>query len=157
MPDALGTLAVGLAAGSAGWFGTNFLGRPVVALRECRLQALQTAERYAHVDNHASDALRQRALSALHDSGNALRAYARERSLATRVASAVWRYDIDYASRALFRLAEAARGQYQYSDDIRRTTLHAVFVSLNATNHLSAQEIETARTEIARWQADDHG
>lgn len=109
------------------------------------------------VDHRASEELRQRALTALHDSGNALRAYTRERSLATRIVCAIWKYDMDYAARALFGLAEAVRGQYQYSEDIRRITLHGVFVSLNATHHLSNQEIENSRAEMAKWQVDAHG
>ena len=99
----------------------------------------------------ASDELAQRALTALHDSANALRAFARERSLATRIVCAIWKYNLDYAARALLGLAEGARGQYQYSVEIRRTTLHALFLSLNAPHHLSQQEIEAARAEMAKW------
>src|SRR5579875_1220581 len=46
-------------AGALAWFTVNFLGKPILAIREKRLEALKTGERYSHVSSHSSDELRR--------------------------------------------------------------------------------------------------
>lgn len=152
MADAASVLTgVGVAALS--WVALNFFGKPILTLREKRREALEVAERYAYVGSHGSvsDEYRARALAALHDAGNSLRAYVRERSLATRLYCSVLGYDLDFASRAVFGLGEAARGQYRIEERTCRLTLHALFVALGSTHHLSAGEIAAARAEMTKW------
>ena len=69
----------------AAWFAVNFFGRPILALREARLDALRISERYSTVVYSSSDELRSAALKALHDASNTLLAYHREHALATRL------------------------------------------------------------------------
>jgi len=79
----IGTVLVSSAATIAAWFTANFVGKPVLTLRDRRAEALQIAERYSHVCGFtAPDELRKTALKELHDSGNALLAITRAGSLA---------------------------------------------------------------------------
>jgi hypothetical protein len=141
--------AVASAVAVAAWFAVNFLGKPILAIREKRLEALQFGERYSHVSSRSSDELRDTALKSLHDVGNALLAYSRERSIATRLWCWIFRYDLELAARCLFGLAEGARGEYSIPGEQRKNTLNALYVSLGATWHLSRQEIETMNRELA--------
>jgi hypothetical protein len=83
----------------------NFVGRPILALREKRLEGLQIAERYYRVDDDSSNALRDTALKSLIEAGTALRALSREASLPTRLWCKLRGYDLDLAARCLFGLA----------------------------------------------------
>jgi hypothetical protein len=80
----IGSLAASAFVGVAAWVATNFVAKPILSLREKRLEALQIAERYLGVDFGSSDELRDRALRALIDTASALRALSRERSVAVR-------------------------------------------------------------------------
>jgi hypothetical protein len=147
MADAAGSVLTGVGVAALSWVALNFFGKPILTLSEKRREALEVAERYAYVGLHGSpsDEYQTRALVALHDAGNSLRAYVRERSLATRLYCWVLRYDLDYAARAVFGLGEAARGEYRIDERVRRLTLHALFVALGSTHHLSAGEIAAPR------------
>ncbi len=137
------------AAAIAAWFAVNFLGKPILAIREKRLQAIEAADRYFSVSFHSSDELRTTALKSLNEIGSTLRAYNREASIATRLWCRIFGYDLELAARCLFGLAEVARGQYSFSEDKRKDTLNALYVSLRATGHLSPQEIEAVHRKIA--------
>jgi hypothetical protein len=142
-----------LAIGALGWVGLNLFGKPILALRDKRREALEVAERYAYVGLHStpSEEYQNRALAALHDVGNSLRAYARESSPATRLYCRVLRYDLDFAARAVLGLGEAARGEYRIDETTRRLTLHALFVALGSTHHLSPGEVAVAKVEMKNW------
>jgi hypothetical protein len=131
------------------WVVLNFLGRPVLAVREKRLEAIQVAERYSNVGIFSSDGLRDTALKSLHDVGTALRAYSREASIATRLYCRLMKYDLNFAARCLFGIAEGARGEFQLSEEQRKNTLNALYISLGATSHLTQAEIDTVRRAIA--------
>jgi hypothetical protein len=143
------TLIGSAMAGALAWFTVNFLGKPILAIREKRLEALKTGERYSHVSSHSSDELRDRALKSLHDVGNDLQACSREGSIPTRLWCWIFHYDLELAARCLFGLAECVRGFYSISEEKRKNTVNALYVSLNATQHLSLQEIETIKQMIA--------
>jgi hypothetical protein len=149
----LGSAITTLLLGGVGWIGFNFFGKPIVTLRDNRRDAPQVAERYAYVGLHGSpsEALQLRALSALHDAGNALRAHVRERSVATRIYCRALHYDLEKAASALFGLGEAVRGQYDFDERTRRLTLHVLFVALGSISHLTADEVAVARAEMRKW------
>ncbi len=182
MADAAGSVLTGVAVAVLSWVALNFFGKPILTLREKRREALEVAERYAYVgagrdrlpaairDTELTYVVRdtglvdlhdrtpplseeyQRALSALLDAGNSLRAHFRERSLAAQIYCRLFGYDLDCAARALLGLAEAVRGQHHINKRARRRLiLHALLVALGATDHLSAREIAAARTEIKQW------
>lgn len=148
-----GSLITGIGVAAVSWVALNFFGKPIWALREKRREALEVAERYAYVGLHGtpSEDYQRRALTALHNAGNSLRAHARERSLATQVYCRVFQYDLDFAARAVLGLGEAVRGEYRIDELARRLTLHALFVALGAVEHLSAGEIAAARAEMKKW------
>jgi hypothetical protein len=85
----------------ATWFSVNFVGKPILAIREKRREALQIAERYAFVRPWSSDDLQRPALKSLYDVGTSLRAYSREASVATRAYCRLMGYDLDMAARCL--------------------------------------------------------
>ena len=137
----------------AAWFAVNFLGKPILALREKRLEALQIAERYSHVSISSSDALRAAALKSLNDVANALRGISREQAASTRMWCWLFGYDLEFASRCLFGLAEGPRGEYSISPVSGKVTLDALFVSLGAMSHLSPDDVAVAKREIATTKA----
>lgn len=143
------SLLVGLVA-VASWVAANFIGKPIVALQEKRLEALKVAERYAHLGIGASGETRQRALTSLFDVANGIRAYAREGALATRLWCRIRKYDLECAAQALFGLAEIVRGEFRFPEEVRQNNLNAVFLSLGAGRHLSPNEVAQTRAEIAK-------
>lgn len=149
----LTSILSGVVVGVAGWIALNLVGKPVLALHEKRREALEAAERYAYVGLHCepSEKYSERALIALFDAGNALRGYSRERALAIRLYCLIRGYDVGLAGSALLGLGEAAHGEIAFSERTRRLNLHAAFVALGATHHLTAEEIALARREIAAW------
>ena len=68
---ALVAAVVAAVASGAGWVVLNFFGRPILALQEKRLEALQIADRYSRVDDTSNDALRRTALKSLNEVGGA--------------------------------------------------------------------------------------
>jgi hypothetical protein len=142
-----------VAIAALGWVGLNLFGKPILGLRDKRREALEAAERYAYVGLHGTprEEYQKRALAALHDVGNSLRAYARESSLATKLYCRMLRYDLDFAARAVLGLGAAARGEYRIDERARRLTLHALFVALGSTHHLSPGEIAVAKAEMKNW------
>jgi hypothetical protein len=159
----------GLGSAVIGWIALNFFGKPILILREKRREALEVGERYAYVgldsfdgrllyddgmlsrpDRSESDEA-QTSFKALHDTGNSLRALARERSIATHLYCRALNYDLDKAASATFGLAEAARGKHVFDERTRRLMLHVLFVALGATHHLSSDEATAARAEMRKW------
>jgi hypothetical protein len=151
----ISSLVVPAFMGTAGWFGTHFVAKPILEVRETRLEALKIAERYLSVNFASSDELRDRALRAMNDTASALRALSRERSLAVRFWCRLFGYDLHTSSRCLLGLAEGPRGEYQLGSKERTLTLNALFVSLGASQHLSRAEIAAVKDEIKKAVASD--
>ena len=146
------TIIISAVAGIAAWFATNFLGRPILDLRECRLNALKIAERYSGVSLASSAGLRGTALTAYVDAGNAFLAYSREGSIAVRLWCRVFGYDLEIAALCLFGLADGPRG-HSVSNETRRNTLNALHVSLGAAHHLSRADLTKVRKLISEHKA----
>jgi len=121
----IGSLVIPAFVGVAGWFGTHFVAKPLLAVREKRLEALQIAERYSSVSFASSDEVRDRALRAFNDTASALRAFSRERSFAVQVWCRLFGYDLALASRCLLGLAEGPLGEYQLSSEQRAANTNA--------------------------------
>ncbi|MBI5130264.1 MAG: hypothetical protein HZA66_12545 [Rhodopseudomonas palustris] len=149
MQDLLASAGVAVAA----WFAVYFVGKPVVALQQNRLEALKVAERYYLVDMNASEDERDAALKALFEAGVALRTLHRGWSTAVRMWCWIWRYDLDLAAQALFGLAEGPRGNLVIAPETRKNTLDALYVALGAHKHLSAETVQAIRRMIAQTQA----
>lgn len=147
--DLLASAAVAVAA----WFAVYFLGKPVVALQDRRLEALQAAERYYAVDAGASEEVRDAAEKALFEAGTALHTLDRGWSTAVRLWCWIWGYDLDLAAQALFGLAEGPRGKIAISPEARRNTRDALYVVLGAHKHLPPETVEAIRGMIAQTKA----
>ncbi|MCP9626149.1 hypothetical protein NML43_03485 [Rhodopseudomonas palustris] len=143
-------------AAIAAWFAVYFIGKPVVALQQQRIAALQTAERYYAVDISASEPERDAAAKALFEAGVALRAYHRGWSTAVRMWNWAWGYDLDLATQCLFGLAEGARSDAPTSPDARRNTLNALYIALAAHKHLPRETVDAIRRMIAQTQTANH-
>lgn len=149
-------LLAGAGAAVAAWFAMDFVGKPVVALQQQRIAAVQTAERYAAVDADAAEAERDAAVKALFEAGVALRAYHRGWSTAVRMWCWARGYDLDLAAQCLFGLAEGPRGNIGIPPEARRNTLAALYVALGADKHLSREDVAAIRTMIAQTRAATH-
>lgn len=149
-------LLAGAGAAIAAWFAVYFIGKPVVALQQQRIAALQAAERYYTVDVSANEAERDAAAKALFEAGVALRAYHRGWSTAVRMWSWAWGYDLDLATQCLFGLAEGVRSDKPTSPDARRNTLHALYIALAAHKHLPRETVAAIRRMITQTQSANH-
>lgn len=149
-------LLAGAGAAIAAWVAMYFVGKPVVALQQQRIAALQTAERCYAVDIDAPEAERDAAVQALFDAGITLRAYHRGWSTAVRMWCWARGYDLDLAAQCLFGLAEGPRGKMRIPLDARRNTLAALYVALGADKHLSRETVAAIRAMITQTQAAAH-
>jgi hypothetical protein len=143
------TLIAGAIMGFLTWVATNFLGNPILSLQKKRREALGVASRYYHVNHSSTDALRGTASKALNDVGSTLREYSLESSIATRLWCRLRQYNLNLASRCLFGLAECARGESRYDEETRKNTLGALYISLNATRHMTPSEVDTVKRKVA--------
>jgi hypothetical protein len=94
MAAGLGSVLTGMGVAALtllSWVALNFFGKPIMTLRDKRREALEIAERYAYVglNGSPSEEYQTKALAALNDAGNSLRAHFRERALARRIYSGV--------------------------------------------------------------------
>jgi hypothetical protein len=145
----------GFGASILAWFALNFVGKPILTIQEKRREALEIGERYITVSSASSYDLRGRAVTALNDVGNSLRACTRERSIAVRAWCWLFHYDLDLAARCLFGLAEGARGEFSIGDVSRQKTLNALFLALGAAHHLSSADLQTLKSEIEKARGCD--
>lgn len=138
-----------LGLGAVGWFGANFIGAPVIALRQTRQEALGVAGRYGSVAPTSSDELRSTAIKALNDAAAALMEQVRADTFAVRKYCDWFGYDIGMAAGCLRALTTFPQGEHLVTAEKQKITRDAVFVSLGATWGLSADEISAATEGIA--------
>ena len=167
MGGATGSVLTGIGAiflGTLSWLALNFFGKPILTLREKRREALEVGERYAYVHSRNDDIQlynlhskatpndeQNIAFSELTRVGIALRAHLREHSVSTSLYCWMFGYDLESGARALLNLARAVQNLDYIDPTLRRLILHALFVALSATHHLSVDEIAAARTVMKRW------
>jgi hypothetical protein len=147
MCSLLTTTILSAIAGVLAWVALNFAGAPVLALRKARQEALGIADRRWAISPSASDEARSVAIKALNDAAAALVELRRADAIAVRRYCDWLGYDLELAAGCLRGLAKGVRGGY--SDEKRKRTRDALFVSLGAARGLSATEIATATEAIA--------
>jgi hypothetical protein len=128
------------------WFMLNMVGRPILALRDRRLKALQLADRYAYFGPVDSPERVHEVRRELLDIASELRAQARSHNWLVRRYCWLFRYDIEEATLALRGLAQMAGGNY--SQQVRTNNLNHIHISLRAYRHLSPETLRKHR-EIA--------
>ena len=144
-------VVTGVGAAAAAWLALYFVGKPVAALQQQRIAALQTAERYYAVNPAEPDSAE--AVKALFEAGVAVRTYDRAWSTATRLWCWACGYDLDLASRCLFGLSEGPRGEMEIPLEARRNTLNALYVALAADKHLSRETVAAIKDMVAQTKA----
>jgi hypothetical protein len=123
----------------AAWFVVNMIGKPFLAIRETRHEALRVAERYAYFGLTEIEGRTVAVRRELYDIASALTAHARGSSFFVRGWCKLAQYDLEAAARGLRGIGEMAGEQH---DELRRSnTLSHVYVSLHADRHLSAETL----------------
>jgi hypothetical protein len=130
----------GILAAIVGWFVLNMIAKPILRVREQRLDALRIAERYAYFGWTEQDERVREVRRELFDVASKLRAQARGQSWPLRCYCRLLRYDLEGAAGALRGLGKMA-GDYGYPDRVRQNNLNHVYISLRAHRHLSRETL----------------
>jgi hypothetical protein len=112
------TLLYSALAGALGWIGINFVGKPILALREKIQEALQAADRYAYIEWVSSEESVVAGRRALFDVASSLRAISRTRNLTLDLYCRCLELDLELASKAIDGLGTSSgnRGMTTYRD-----------------------------------------
>jgi hypothetical protein len=127
------------------WFITNWVGKPIVDLRDKRIKALQAAEQNAHV-GYSSGTRVTEAKAALSEAASGLRSISRGHGWPVRLYCRLAQYEA--AANWLITLNNWA-GDMIYDDKERRQiALDAIYMLLRAHHHLSRERIDMIKIRI---------
>jgi hypothetical protein len=119
------TLLYASLSAALGWIGTQMAGKPILALREKREEALRVADRYAYIGWGSSEELVRTGRRALFDVASSLRAMSRARGWALDLYCRCLEIDLEMASTALDGLGGIVGGPH---DNVARgMTANGVF------------------------------
>ena len=143
---------IGILLGAIGgllvWFITNWVGKPIVDVRDKRIKALHAAEQNAHVGYGASNERVTEARAALNEAASGLRSISRGYGWPVRLYCRLARYDLEAAANWLITLHNMA-GEPGYDDKARRQiALDATYMFLRAHQHLSRERIDEIKMRI---------
>ena len=143
---------IGILLGAIGgllvWFITNWVGKPIVDVRDKRIKALHAAEQNAHVGYGASNERVTEARAALNEAASGLRSISRGYGWPVRLYCRLARYDLEAAANWLITLHNMA-GEPGYDDKARRQiALDATYMFLRAHQHLSQERIDEIKLRI---------
>lgn len=136
------------------WYVAQFYGAPILALRQKRHEALRLAERYAYYRAPPDDETIAHTLAArraLFDISSELRALVRQHRI-VRIFNRLARYDLELATEALRGLAQML-GHDMYETTIKTNNLNAVYYALGADSHLTKEQRDELKREIAKAKA----
>jgi len=143
----IATFVLSAFIGIAAWIVSNFLGNPILKIRNTRQEAIRIAERNANVGIQASDDRARAARENLGNIGAELRAHTRAASQLVRLYCHLCGYDLEGASRAMYGLADMVGAPY--GDATHQNTLDGVYICLNAYSHLTPERVAEVREMIA--------
>jgi hypothetical protein len=129
------------------WFITNWVGKPVVDVRDKRIKALHAAEQNAHVGFGASKERVTEASTALNEAASGLRSISRGYGWPVRLYCRLARYNLEAAADWLITLHNWA-GDMLYEDERRQIALDAIYIFLRAHQHLSRKRIDEVKMRI---------
>jgi hypothetical protein len=138
---------VGTVGSVAAWLVLHLIAKPILRVREQRLDALRIAERYAYFGWTERDERIGEVRRELFDIASKLRAQARGQSWPLRCYCGLLRYDLEEAASALRGLAGMA-GE-GHPDQVRQNTLNHIYISLHAYRHLSRAALCAHRDMVA--------
>jgi truncated hemoglobin YjbI len=142
---------IGILLGSIGgvlvWFITNWVGKPIIDIRDRRIKALHAAEENAHVGYGASKERIKEARAALNEAASGLRSISRGHGWPVRLYCLLARYDLERAADWLIDLHNRA-GEVGWNDERRQIALDAIYILLRAHHHLSPKRIDKVKARI---------
>lgn len=150
--------AIGGATGAVvGWFALHMLGKPILALRAARFEALKLAERYAYFGGSDSqdEAYINNVRRRIFNIGSELRTHARAHSKLVHFYCRIMGYNLEEAATALIGLGGVVG--LHYDKATRTNTLTHVYVSLgagdrvphkNRLSHKAALAAEAAAAKV---------
>ena len=142
------TILVGAIGAVLAWFITNWIGKPIIDVRDKRIKALHAAEQNAHVGYGASNERVTEARAALNEAASGLRSISRGYGWPVRLYCRLARYDLEAAANWLITLHNMA-GEPGYDDKARRQiALDATYMFLRAHQHLSQERIDEIKLRI---------
>ncbi|MFY9642436.1 MAG: hypothetical protein WCD20_00755 [Rhodomicrobium sp.] len=139
----LGAALTGLAT----WYATNLIGKPILAVRDARLEALRVAERYAYVAGSASEETVRVARSALADTTSRLRSLCRGQGWPARLYCRFMSYNLEGAAIAINGLCQMA-GEH-FHEQTRQNNLNYVYYSLNTYGHIAEDKLLLLKAALA--------
>lgn len=143
------SILVGAIGGLVVWFITNWVGKPIVDVRDKRIKALQAAEQNAHVGDGASNERIKEARAALNEAASALRSISRGHGWPVRLYCLFAGYDLEAAAYGLISLHNKT-GDLRYDDQIRQLILDAIYIFLRAHKHLSRERADEIKEQLER-------
>jgi hypothetical protein len=130
------------------WFITNWVGKPIIDVRDKRIKALQAAEQNAYVGYGASIERIKEARAALNEAASSLRSISRGYGWPVRLyCRRVARYDLEAAASWLIDLHNGT-GDISYFDERRQIALDAIYIFLRAHQRLSRERIDEVKNRI---------
>src|SRR5262245_64072347 len=142
---------VGILLGAIGgvlvWFITNWVGKPIVDVRDKRIKALQAVEQNAHVGYAASNERIKDARTALNEAASGLRSISRGHGWPVRLYCRLARYDLEAAASWLITLHNMT-GEIGGDDERRQLIVDAIHIFLRAHHHLSRERIDKIKMRI---------
>jgi hypothetical protein len=136
------------------WFLVNMIGKPILAIRDARHEALRVAERYAYFGRTDIEGRAAAVRREIYDTASGLTAHARGSSSLVRGWCRLAQYNLEAAASGLRGIGEMA-GE-QHDELTRQNTLSHVYVSLHADSHLSAEVLRQYRTALAAGDQSAH-
>ncbi len=154
MPDLVHNMLPVLGAALAAliaWLAAHLIGKPILAIRDARLEAIRVAERYAFVSNSASFETVSAADKSLLDVSSRLRSLSRGHGWPARLYCRWVGYDLEDAAGAISGLQHMA-GE-NVPKQIRKNNLNFVYYSLNAYSHIPDEELTILKVALEECEA----
>jgi len=118
------------------WIVSNIILKPILIIRDKRIEALQVGDRFSSVTLAAPDERIRTVRYKLNDLASALRTLARAQPWSARLYCRFWEYDLETSAVLLMGLAEMAGTGT--AEELRRNQVDALHWCLRAHRHLSA-------------------
>ena len=144
---------IGILSGAIGgvlvWYVTNWIGKPIIDVRDKRIKALQAAEQNAYVGCSAGDERVTEARAALNEAASGLRSVSRGYGWPVRLYCRLARYDLEAAANWLINLHNWT-GKIGYDDEARhQMAFDAIYILLHAHHPgLSRERIDYIKMRI---------
>jgi hypothetical protein len=131
------------------WFAYNWAGKPILDVRSKRLDALKVAELYGFKGYGFGEDETNRAREELSEAAISLRSLNRGQPWTARLYCRLLRYDLESAASVLYGLVGLVGMALKPENSSRRDAVDAVYVLLNASQHLSAERVREIRKKLA--------